>query len=484
VRNSPKIDKLQALLARIQQRAGEPRPVRLQLAAAAAAQPVATVEISDAPDEPMVVEAIAAHMKMPVRDEEPIEVPRRPAMETKPFEARPFEMPAFEAAPYETSPTPADVAPNEPPAAAASDDKGELETVSGEYAVAEMPMELEELGPADEFDSSGDAVVEIEVGDTTEPIEAPASHEQPQEEAPTSGRELVAAPHESARVMVAAPSSSREEEARVDDNAAIDLGDFGDATPDVRDDEESLAKTHEMAVAAFPPMPAAPVRPPSAPPPEPPELEPAPPPSSRRIASDRPLAPPPPPPEPPAIDEPVHQAALADHPSSIPAPAPVGMESLRHTDLNIGAPLDTHAHEEIEPAPATITGDELRARSGSFPIRGPLPTPLPPPPAVIAFEPPPAAPIVFEPPPPAPSAVNEPTAPAEAAGPPEQVAVGVALQAPSAHAQRAVEQVLVSIEAVVIKPELTPADVASMVGAVREARPQTFGAMLDAALDL
>ena len=451
--NHPKIDKLQALLARIQQRAGEPRPQRVQLSAApptplaiargglsqstetslrVVAPPASTLEISEAPSEPMVVEPIAAHMRMPPRDEEPIELTRSKA------------------------PPPVVV---EPPAEAPLD---ETATVSGEYAVAEMALELEELGPADEYETSGETVVEIDVGDPVDAIEVPSSRQQPaqqppaqepahehEEDAPTSGRELVAAPHESARVMVAAPSSSREEEARVDDDAPIDLGDFGETPTAIEhhvepralehEDEESLAKTREMAVA--PPIFAPPVGPPSAPPPEPPPpSEPAPPPpSSRRPRSERPLAPPPPPPEPPNLDLPIPAVAIVTAPSSAPPPAPTGMDALRHTDVNIGAPITPEpahqapAHEEIEPAPVTRTGEELAAAP---------------------------------------------------AAPPERVAVAVALKAETAHAKPSVEQVVVSIEAVVIKPELTPIEVAKVIGAVREERPRSFGALIDAALDL
>ncbi len=46
------------------------------------------------------------------------------------------------------------------------------------------------------------------------------------------------------------------------------------------------------------------------------------------------------------------------------------------------------------------------------------------------------------------------------------------------------EPVAVTIEAAVIRPDVTPADVAAFVGAVRGARPTTFGDVLDAALDL
>jgi hypothetical protein len=370
-------------------------------------------------------------MKMPAREEEPMDLVTRAKAEAPHVEPEP--------------PRPAEAVDN----------------VSGEYAVAEMALELEELGPADEFETTGETVVEVEVAEEPQ--------KEAEEEAPTSGRELVAAPHESARVMVAAPSSSREEEARVDENAPIDLGDFGEASVERVDDEESLAQTHELPVSPMGPVGPVgpPPRPPSAPPPDLPDLEAAAPPSSRRPSSARPLAPPPPPPEPPAIETPVHMVAIAEAPVSAPPPAPIGMDSLRHTDVNVGAPLQVH--EEEEPPPRTVTGAELDARN-PFPERRPLPTPTPPPvhtPTPTRVE----APVI-------------PISPIAPVGPPEQVAVAVALQAPAAHAARSVEQVVVAIDAVVVKPELTPAAVASMVGAVREARPQTFGALLDAALDL
>jgi hypothetical protein len=98
--------------------------------------------------------------------------------------------------------------------------------------------------------------------------------------------------------------------------------------------------------------------------------------------------------------------------------------------------------------------------------------------AKIASEPPPPPRVVSEPPPriatePPPAAIAEPVEPIRAA-----VAVQLAPVA------RPVEHVVVSIDADVIKPEFTPADVAAFVGAVREPRPASFGALLDAALDL
>ncbi len=94
-------------------------------------------------------------------------------------------------------------------------------------------------------------------------------------------------------------------------------------------------------------------------------------------------------------------------------------------------------------------------------------------PAPIAVTPMPIAPVA-------------PVAPLAPPGPPEQVAAAVALAAPGAQARpvQPIEQVVVSLEAAVIRPGITPADVGAIVGAARTLKPENFGALLDAALDL
>jgi hypothetical protein len=112
--------------------------------------------------------------------------------------------------------------------------------------------------------------------------------------------------------------------------------------------------------------------------------------------------------------------------------------------------------DDLQAAPETPSVSE-----GILEAREELPEPPP-----VHAEPEAAPPVE-------PVHVEEPPAP-------QQVAVAVALSA----APRPIEQVVVSIDADVIHAQLTPADVAAFVGAARAPRPETFGILLDAALDL
>jgi len=358
------IQKLEALLARIQKNAAEPRPAREVAAPAAAhAHVIPSTPLEELP-------LVPPHPKVP----EPIEAPS--------FELEPDVVAAAAAQEEELRRTasmfkeplvaegpPPIAAPPEPeilepeflepePAAQVAEPPPSPADASGEFAVAEPaaasdaeeevePLELEVLGEADEL--SDDSIVEIdmsglepmpaEADPTTQPLveeSGPPPRPEPERtsEPPASGRELVATPHESARLKVSAP-----------------------AVPE----EITLEPAH--------------------------------------------------------VPEPVAQI--------VPEPTPM-----------VATPMP------IAPVAAVPS--------------------VPP----VA----PAAPVIKTPPPPP--------------LPPEQIAASVALAAEGAQAGRAIESVAVTLEAAVIRPGVTPADVAAIVGAARTFKPETFGALLDAALDL
>lgn len=212
------IAKLESLLARIQRRVAEPRAprtmVKMSEARLVPADP--TPPFTPVLNHPVESELVAH------------------AVVTAPPHVEPVLEPVLEAA-------------AEPMLEAAPPMIEEpVESISGEFAVAEAPMELEELGPASEYDSL--PVVEVQlVEHAQEPVASltpavedgrpdldivgerahmehvgeelalPQEHEEHEEheeeereQPPESGRELVASPYESQRVAVATPSAPEE----------------------------------------------------------------------------------------------------------------------------------------------------------------------------------------------------------------------------------------------------------------------------------
>ena len=404
------LDRLQALLSRIQRRAVEPRPTKIHVAhvleKGEADDRITLDPVRD--DELMVIEPIAAS----VQQQQP--------------------------------------PPPPPPVEATETRESKLEegTVSGEYEVAgPAALELEELGPADELDAD-ETVIEINV-DGPEPVvtttrsSKPASAHRPEatdelaahvesgrskvaakaegDQAPVSGRELVSAPHESARLPVAAPATPIADEtleAQLAERPAVQAG----ADP-------SLETTLEAAPPnnAFEPVTTSQAMRVAAPIPEAiEETPPAPPPLSSHPRSSRPQSPPPPPPDALPDIEPIAASM------SSPPPSPSAM-SPRHTDVSMLAPLEVAPHPPTEPPPQL--------------------------PHVVISE-------------------------APSAGGPEPVAVSVVLNAGGANTTAALMPVTVALEAVVVRPGITPGEVAAIITAARTFSPEDFGVLLDAALDL
>ncbi len=196
------IGRLEALLARIQERAAEPRVAR---APRFTAKPIS---------EPPLAEPTIAHFAEP--EPEPERVTEPEVMESE------VEEVAIEVAePVFATPEPVPVPePEEQPPVTVGAHVPEyrepqreevVEAISGEFAVAEVPMELEELGPADEEEVVHDIHISAPMK-AAPPISEPAPpppvpEVERTEQPPESGRELVAAPHESARMAVAAPAT-------------------------------------------------------------------------------------------------------------------------------------------------------------------------------------------------------------------------------------------------------------------------------------
>lgn len=213
-----RIAQLESLLARIQQRAAEPRVARtraFQVEAAPAAAPPVVEEVVE-------VEEVEAEEIVFVDASQPaFESPAAPPV------AEPLPRPVSEAPPPPISqPPPITVGTHVPEyREPIVEEEPMVEAVSGEFAVAEMPaMELEELGPADEVHEihieeaaflgpvveEGRPVENIVAENVALPSAEPEEPEEPEErvsEPPESGRELVATPHESARLAVAAPAT-------------------------------------------------------------------------------------------------------------------------------------------------------------------------------------------------------------------------------------------------------------------------------------
>ena len=188
--NRERIARLEGLLERIQHNTARPRQTHTNLfTAETASEPTALIPLER-------IERIEDDVVMQVTEQEIDELPP---------ETVGTHVPQYRAA--------------EPDGVVEPAPEPIVEAVSGEFAVADMSMELEELGPADELDEHG---VEIEVDDRisgeVEPAKPPMDliveaanappveqDEHDDDEPPASGRELVGTPHESARIAVAAP---------------------------------------------------------------------------------------------------------------------------------------------------------------------------------------------------------------------------------------------------------------------------------------
>lgn len=396
---SEQIAKLESLLARIQRRIAEPRAPR-------------TPSIAQKLVETHLVAAEPTPPFTPVLS--PLPEPTTQAIVEPP---PPVELELQPEAVAEAAPEPvAEVAP-EPVEEVAPEPVEEepVESISGEFAVAEAPMELEELGPASEFDN--DPVVEIQLEPAHEDVahlapvvedgrpaldivgeqhvaepEPEAHDEYEREQPPESGRELVASPHESQRVAVAAPVMPEE--------PSLELVEHQHELEPERAPESSR-NLRAASVTESVPMESEPL-----------ELEPQLPPKLQS-----PL------PEPPEV------AAIEEEPPT------------QQFEIDRGEHV-------VEPAaePHLVTAE---------------PTP------------PEAEPVLAEPA--IADVVAEPELPeAELAfSPPEAPAVEAAVAAP------------VEIPpAEIIRPQLVAADVAAYITAARAPRPETFGVLLDAALDL
>ncbi|MBL8719378.1 MAG: hypothetical protein JNL79_25550 [Myxococcales bacterium] len=507
---SAQIQKLESLLARIQRNAEKPRPAR-----ALAPTPV-----------PVHTQELAAATAVPI---EPVEAPVAAPVVSRAVDSQPL-----------TAPDPAQLAqqsarvPTLPPA-----------------AMEEEVLELEELGPADADDA--DVVVSVaeeavvaevaaaeEVDEAQPPTRRPAE-EEPAEAPPSSGRHLVAAPHESARMAVAAPLAEVPEVTlEPAEHFTPAPQDHDTAEPvDLDLDEHAVPPESSKSLRAVPEAPAEHLDAQAAEPAEVApidlELEAAPievslDASAADALLDAPSLEVAPVDEPAplelasgevshvqdvvAVEPAVELAAapaveLAGEPAGEPAGIELSLDAAPELQLQ---PVADAVAEASEPPVADAAAIEVAAPEEAA-IEAPLdeptfvdghipdapPTPLEGAP-IPRFESPPQTPkrvapafVVPEPERPIDTgavALSEPTAQDDAS--PDtlapaaatvvaKVATAVALVGAP---QGRFEPVAVTIEAAVIRPDVTPADVAAFVGAVRGARPTTFGDVLDAALDL
>lgn len=359
------------------------------------------------------------------------------------------------------------------------------EPISGEFAVAEEMLELEELGPASEFDN--DPVVEArhepdalpiaaapapeayfepkheepkheDVATLTPAVEdgrpdlafvaerapiaevaevAPAEAHEPELEAhepeleahdereqpPESGRELVAAPHESQRIAVAAPATPAAPE-----ELSLELHEHALETHDL--------ETHELG-------------------------EPEHPASSRRLATAAPVEP-----------EPAEPSALGDVfevPPKLQAPEPEAPE----LDLAEGSQLDDH-----EPPTQQFELDRSQHAIEAAPE-----------PHLVEAGPP-SEPVDLDRSEHAIAPAAEPhLVTAEPDEPPTLVLRAPVIEAPPIEAApieaAPIEAAPIEVPGPdVLRPQLVPADVAAYITAARAPRPETFGQLLDAALEL
>ncbi|MBI2391827.1 MAG: hypothetical protein HYV09_19710 [Deltaproteobacteria bacterium] len=425
------IARLEALLARIQRRAAEPRSPRF-VAPEPAAAASERAFVPEKPTEPTPPFTPVLHL--PAVAEErlaPEPIAAAPVAEVQ----QPIEVPHVPEGPHlaEAAHVP------EVPHVAEPATPENLESISGEFAVAAVPLELEELGPADEIEA-GETVIEINVEEPAH-VEPSALSPVVEEGRAAPGRELVAPPHESARLAVAAPS--------VPDMSSFELAEERPAPPE---------STRNLRAAPTAPSTSDIV-----------ELAPLPPkvealragavlaevehePEVERVREPEPEPEPVREPEPEVVPEVVREPVREGVPEREAAAA--AMEVLPSPIEEERAPIEVAPYLEVTAQPIEAPPQPIEAP--------PQPIEVPPQPIEIRPEP-----------------VEVPEAPPA----PEQIAMAVALAAPGAHARR-IEHVAVSIEADVLRPEITPREVAAFVTAARTPRPETFGVLLDAALDL
>lgn len=432
------VARLEALLTRIQENAARPRPPRRRPSAPPRSRPTETGLAPAA----AIAEALAA------------------------------------ATALSSSPPPM------PPADALERGSGEFATASGSASApvegeAEL-LELEELGPAD--DQTDEPVVEIELEEealgldagerehsaviaapfeslhesemtTPDPSSAPtldaapvdpAASDGEEERVPESGRELVGAPYQSARVAVAAPAAGTDE--------LLDLGGPSEvATPPVLGETFDLdGRAPEATDHAA-------------------DEEHEPPPESSRSLRAAPAS--------PSTSSVVEARDREESPDQ----AADAWEGEREVSAEAALDLDDQTTSKA-PRPDEITTEFVVRPESIAPSVEREPTVAGPiveasrPAEVVAFE----APAHSDEPPPTRISHVPSVRSADSSAAHE-----VELQAAGAHADAgASARQTVSIEAAVIVPTITPQPVARFIEAARAPLPETFGALLDAALDL
>lgn len=479
---SAQVQKLEALLARVQRNAETPRPARVLPRV-----PVSTQPLEPATELPIVPEPVAPleAAAPPEAEVAPVDldVLAEPLAAAEPADVAPVDLDVLEAdlaggepaAPEAvpiTAADPADLlasapsAPSEipsapaPAVAEASISAEVVATPSPDVVAAEEEvLELEELGPADEADEV--TAVSVALPTPAELEASPPTRRPDDEEAeapPSSGRQLVAAPHESARMAVAAPLTDAPGDLGVDAQITLEpVVQAVEAEPEPI--ELELAEEHE-----------------------------APPESSKSLR--------------------VGAEAAPEGPGDREAPGDPGVEPVAAIEA-----IEPHVIEvsPAELAPALVeafspspVADEPPFVEGQIPEPPPTPlegAPLPryeaPPQTPTRVAPPvpvaaPAEPVAEASPIAAEAHLPLPTGGADSSPPPETLA-----PQPAAVVEKVVtavsligapqgrfEPVSVAVEAAVVRAEVTPTEVAAFVGAVRGPRATTFGDVLDAALDL
>jgi hypothetical protein len=453
----PQVQKLESLLARVQHNAALPRPKRAPIAITAIEVHAPTPSFAeDAVTRPLpVVEAAAAHVEIELAPIAPIAPEVEPIVLTpEPVAAKPISGEFAVAA--------------EPPSLelveiSAAEERPEDEEI---VDLDDLAVDEEELVAAEEVDSRravaaemADEAPALEVHETPSDVVSLEVQEDEEEPGPPeSGRALVAAPHESARVAVAVPAAPEAEALQ-----SIELEEVH--APSVHQDVAPAIEAREEAAEA--------ARAPSVHPEAAPAIE-----LEGTFASALEARAPSVRPEPtPAIE--AHEEAVRA-PSVRPEPTPViELEPVRAPSVR---PEPELAPEPTVEAIAATPAEEISRAPSERPESAP-PTARPEAEALVelvaatALQAPVSEPLaVVEAPPPAAEIVPAPLEP-------ERIVTAVALSAPLAHA-RPIEGVTVTIEAAVLRPEVTPAEVVAFVGAVRDVHSDTFGALLDAALEL
>jgi hypothetical protein len=470
------VQTLESLLARVQHNAALPRakrapvaptPIEVSAPAPSFAEEAVTLPVP-------LVEAAAVHL----------EIEQTPAVALAPAAPVAPELEAIELTPEPAAAKPVSgefaVAAEAPSLElveiSAAEERPEDEEI---VDLDDLAVDEEELVAAEEVDSRravaaelADEAPALEVHETPTDVVSLEVHEDEEEHGPPeSGRSLVAAPHESARVAVAVPTSPEPESLQ-----AIELEEV--RVPSVRPAAAPAIEAREEAAEARVPS----VHPEAAPAIEleatfTPAIEAG---GAREV--EAPHVPSVRPEPTPAIE--AHEAAAARAPSVRPEPTPaIELEPVRAPSVR------PEPEPEAAPAPSAEThaaapAEEISRAPSVRPESAP-PTARPDAEALVELV---AASAVeaATPEPIAAAPVAEPVAAVEIAATPtepERIVTAVALSAPLAHA-RPIEGVTVTIEAAVLRPEVTPAEVVAFVGAVRDAGPATFGALLDAALDL